>query len=295
MLHITIFQSLYIDDLINEPIYLGGQNTNAISHEDFLDILKQFPNSTECARYRSARVSLILSQHFENRKNAIEKYENYMNRKKSVKGKTLLREFSEYEKNKYETILGKLKDMLRDEEKYNEKQWQKEIIEILCLIFPKYIKAFEKVKIKDCYTNGTRELDYLLVDSEGHIDIIEIKRPLACRHIISKNPTYRGNYYPLKDLSGAIMQVEKYLLHLNKWGKKGEDTLNNKEKLPLNLKIKITNPGAMIILGRSNNLSMGQKADFEIIKRKYKNIIDIITYDDLIKRLESIISQYEQK
>ena len=93
------------------------------------------------------------------------------------------------------------------------------------------------------------------------------------------------------------MQVEKYILHLNKWGKTGEDILNKryKEKLPENLKIKITNPGAMIILGRSNNLSLDQKTDFEIIKRKYKNIIDIITYDDLIRRLKFIISQYEQK
>ena len=174
---------------------------------------------------------------------------------------------------------------------------KKEIIEILRLIFSKYINVFKKVKIKDCYKNKARELDYLLVDSEGYIDIIEVKRPSLVLQFISKNPDYRENHFPLKELSGSVMQVEKYILHLNKWGKEGEDILNNryKEKLPENFKMKITNPGAMIILGRSNNLSAEQKIDFEIIKRKYKNIIDIITYDDLIRRLEFIIGQYEQK
>ncbi|WP_251300665.1 DUF4263 domain-containing protein [Escherichia coli] len=29
----------------------------------------------------------------------------------------------------------------------------------------------------------------------------------------------------------------------------------------------------------------GQLLDFEIIKRKYANMIDILTYDDLLRRL----------
>ena len=145
----------------------------------FLDVLRQFPNSIECTKYRSARVSSILSQHFENRKDAIEKYEKYMNKKKSIEGKSLLSAFKNYEKDKYKVILKKLKNMLTNKEKYNEEQWQKEIIEILRLIFPKYVNVFNKVKIKDFYKNNDRELDYLLVDSEGYIDIIEVKRPIG--------------------------------------------------------------------------------------------------------------------
>ncbi|MDE0092498.1 MAG: DUF4263 domain-containing protein [Oligoflexia bacterium] len=291
----------YIDDLIDEDIYLGIQNTeqsiylkrsniNAISYKDFMNILKEFPSSTECAKYRSARLSSILSQYFESRNNAIEKYEKYMNRKKSIQGKNLLDIFREQEKDKYKDILEKLNSMLKNEELYNEKQWQKEIIDIIRLIFPKYVAVFDKVKIKD--ENRNKELDYLLIDSEGYIDIIEIKRPLGCQ-VLSKN-RYRDNYYPIRELSGTVMQAEKYILYLNKWGQNGEMKLNEryKKKLPGNLKIKITNPGAMIILGRSHNLTIKQKGDFEVIKRKYKNIIDIITYDDLIRRLETIISQY---
>lgn len=76
------------------------------------------------------------------------------------------------------------------------------------------------------------------------------------------------------------MQIEKYIFYLNKWGKKGEEVLTKKYKdeLPKGFSIKITNPGGIIIMGRENNLSPSQKQDFEVIKRKYKNVLDIITY-----------------
>ena len=289
---ISIFK--HIDDLINEAFYIGGRNKNAVSYNDFESLLKKFPNTTEKKKYCSARLSSILAPFFENRKEVKEQYEKYMQKKQSIEGQNLLKYFKEHERHKYKFILKKLKKMLKDENKYNESQWQKEIVEILRLIFPKYIKAFQKVKIKDCYKNTKKELDYLLIDSEGHIDIAEIKRPLDCQ-VVSKY-TYRDNHYPVRELSGTIMQVEKYLLYLNKWGKTGEDCLNKRyeNKLPQYFQIKIINPGALIILGRDYNLSPEQKKDFEIVKRKYKNIIDIITYDDLIKRLEFIIFQYDK-
>jgi len=175
--------------------------------------------------------------------------------------------------------------------KYNERKWQKEILQIIRLIFPKYIAVFDEVEIKDM-SQKKRRLDYLLIDSEGYVDIIEIKKPFDCE-VISRN-THRENHLPNRELSGAIMQAEKYILYLSKEGKSREMTLNKKYKgkLPKDCEIKITNPGAMIILGRSHNLTKDQKGDFEVIKRKYKNIIDIITYDDLIKRLEAIINQF---
>ena len=291
-MNISIFR--YIDEIIDEPIYLGGQNPNAISQEGFMEILKSFPNSTECSYYRKSRVSLILSQYYENRKNVIAKYENYMNKKKSIRGKNLLENFREYEKDKYKTIKKKMEKMLDNEKQYNEKQWQIEIIEILRLIFPKYIKVFREAEIEDFFKNTRRRPDFLLIDSEGYVDIVEIKKP-PLNPIWAK--PYRDNYYHSRELSGTVMQVEKYVLHLNRSGQTGENRLNKKyeTKLPQNLKIKIINPGAMIIFGRNNNLSSDQKVDFEIIRRQYKNIIDIITYDDLIRRLNNIISQFEEK
>ena len=98
---------------------------------------------------------------------------------------------------------------------------------------------------------------------------------------------YRNNHIPLRELSGSIMQVEKYIYNLTRWGERGENILTERyiKELPKGFKIKITNPNGLIIMGREDRLTEDQKKDFEIIKRKYKNVIDILTYDDLLRRL----------
>ena len=58
--------------------------------------------------------------------------------------------------------------------------------------------------------------------------------------------------------------------------------------------INITNPKGFIIMGRENDLSIEQKKDFEVVKRKYKNVIDIISYDDLLNRLKFTIEQIKK-
>jgi len=132
------------------------------------------------------------------------------------------------------------------------------------------------------------------VDANGHIDIIEIKKPFN-NSIITKGK-HRNNYIPLRELSGTIMQLEKYIFFLNRWGADGEKYLSAKYKaeLPADIEIKITNPSGIIIMGRDNKLSAEQKLDFEVVKRKYKNVVDIITYDNLIHRLQITIEQIKK-
>lgn len=138
-----------------------------------------------------------------------------------------------------------------------------------------------------------RQIDILLVDSSGNVDIVEIKQPFD--KCIVTNNQYRNNFIPLRELSGTVMQVEKYVFYLNKWGQAGENYLTEKyqSELPDDFSIKITNPGGLIIMGRDSNLGENQRQDFEVVKRKYKNVIDIITYDDLLRRLEFIIKQLD--
>jgi hypothetical protein len=103
---------------------------------------------------------------------------------------------------------------------------------------------------------------------------------------------------PTKDLSGTVMQAEKYLFHLSKWGVAGEERLTTKYRaaLPAGMSIRITNPKALLLLGRDRKadgsaaLDEKQKFDLEVIKRKYANMMDIITYDDLLRRLDNIIA-----
>jgi hypothetical protein len=62
----------------------------------------------------------------------------------------------------------------------------------------------------------TKSLDYLFVDANGHVDVVEIKQPFE--HAIMTKVKYRDNYIPLRELSGTVMQIEKYTYYLNIWG-----------------------------------------------------------------------------
>jgi hypothetical protein len=165
--------------------------------------------------------------------------------------------------------------------------------------------VLSNVKVVDAYSNPSaikdRFIDLALIDAGGNIDVIEIKKPFDDA-LMARTP-YRDNYIPTKELSGSIMQAEKYLFHLSKWGLAGEKALTQRyaSKLLPGLGIRITNPKAMIILGRDRRpdgaqaLDANQQLDLEIIKRKYANMIDIVTYDDLLRRLENIIASLRSR
>lgn len=152
-------------------------------------------------------------------------------------------------------------------------------------------------------TSGSREIevgtdgrhmktpDFMLVDSAGFVDILEIKKPDGIK--VVSTTEYRNNYVASRDLEGAIVQIEKYIYILNHEGearvKKIQDKVRN--HLPSNFRLKVVNPQGILLLGRSNNLTDEQLFDFEIIKRQHKNIVDIMTYDDLLKRFRNILNQ----
>jgi len=282
----SVFNKFKINSL-----YIGGNRDNSLPEIEFENLIRDFPNYYELNRYVLARISAVIRDYIDIDSDAEEKYHRYLNKKISGIGRNLLDEFRENETYKYNSLEFKLKDMLDNEISYRESQWQVEILDIILLLYPKYIRAFTEVSIRDTYNKKNKRLDFLLVDSSGNVDIVEIKKPFG-KCIVTHNK-YRDNFIPLRELSGTVMQVEKYIFYLNKWGKKGEDTLTNryKNELPGNFSIKIINPGGIIIMGRENNLSGDQKNDFEVIKRKYKNVIDIITYDELLNRLRVKIEQ----
>ena len=189
-----------------------------------------------------------------------------MGRKISNVGERLRTRFNASEALKFQAILEKLGNMLYDENSCTEKQWQLEILDILLLLYPKYIFAFKEVPIQDTYNNKRKLVDFMLVDSTGNIDIVEIKQPF--NKCIVTSGLYRDNYIPLRELSGTVMQIEKYVFFLNKWGKRDEDYLTKKYRdvLPDGFSIKITNPSGIIVMGRENNLSPDQKQDLEVIR-----------------------------
>jgi hypothetical protein len=292
--NVSVFKTL--GNIYRGDIYIGGNKANSISVEVFETIIKLFPSNYERKKYVEARVSSVFRNYFDNTKDAERVYQKYLDKKLTSKGRNLVKSFQEYELAKYKTILEKLELMLSQENNYSERQWQEEILQIVLLLYPKYVFVFREVPIHSKLAGDIKEkfLDFLLVDSNGNTDIIEIKKPFE--NAIMTTGVYRDNFIPLRELSGTVMQIEKYVYFLNRWSEEGEKFLTDKYKneLPKGFEIKITSPSGIIIMGRENNLSFEQKRDFEVVKRKYKNVVDIITYDSLIERLKTSIRQLKK-
>jgi len=283
-----------------DPIVIGGGRPSAIPRSVFEELLKKFPNTHELNRYADARVQTILSMYLDGMKDARGRYESYLNKKMSLTNiaKIDMDALKKLEIEKYILIRDLIQDALNTKRDWSESEWQQLMLSFLLLLFPKYIKVLENITIHDYYSDPTKKtdryVDIALVDANGNLDIIEVKKPFDDK--ILRKSLYRGNSIPTSELSGGIMQAEKYLFHLSKWGVKGESTLTAKHasELPAGMRIRISNPKAIIIVGRDHiagsNMTGSQLLDFEIIKRKYANMMDIITYDDLLRRLNNTIA-----
>lgn len=297
-----------IADLVGESadIVIGGSRADAIPASAYGDLLKRFPNTTELNRYAAARVATVLGDHIAPMRDARGQYELYLNRRSSESIATLPQtELLDAELQKYIYIRDTIIAWLKSADSHSEEEWQKMIVNFLLLIFPKYVAVLENVTVADHYSAPgkikSRYIDLALVDAGGNLDVIEVKKPFDDA-LVGKTK-YRGNCVPAKELAGSIMQAEKYLFHLSKWGVVGEKKITNAQaaKLPPGLSIRVTNPKAMIIIGRDRKadgspaLAPDQMFDLEVIKRKYANMMDIMTYDDLLRRLENIISSLKAR
>lgn len=185
--------------------------------------------------------------------------------------------------------------MLKESEKYSENHWQTEIAKILMLLNFNYIGFLEKPRIPIEEEGKFREPDFILVDSRGFIDIVEIKK--ADNIQILNNREYRNNYIPSQELSGAIIQCNKYCFWLSQNRKNNEELISKKikEKYDIDIKINIRNPKFTIILGRSYEFTEKQQKDFRTIKTQYNNVNEILSYDDVIIKIERLLDTFIKK
>lgn len=294
---ISVFRR--IDDLIDEPIIVGGNSEAAISLADFKVLLRTFPTSTELTHYARTRIARVLREYFGTMSDAEWQLNRYLSNKRRLREPSRNRIVADFELQKFEYIHAELVSMLGDAESYPEKDWQTKILGLLLFVFPKYIAVLENVHVKDFYSSPAkptdRYIDLMLVDANGNADIIEVKKPFANR-VLSRHKC-RDNFTPRKELAGTVMQAEKYLFHLQKWGRTGEEAIfaKRKSELPSGIELKITHPKALVLLGRDDDFTGEQRFDFEIIRRKYANMLDIMTYDDLLRRIQNIIEMMRRQ
>ena len=283
-----------IDSLIQRDFYVGGdwETHNGISKETYDNLLKKFPKTAELDKYANNRIASILKDYFPE----CDKYEKIYDRfiESKAINVTLRPSLSKYnlqiELEQFSVAYKELKEMLSRYEAIDEKQWQLKIHNILQLLYPKYILCAQEIKFQGIDKYDKRP-DFMLVDANGFVDVLEIKK--ADILILTK---YRNNYVASRELSGAIQQIEKYIFCLNSSDKAKEDVSNKlSPRLPASVKVNIVNPQGILILGRSNEFSIQQQQDFELIKRQYKHVADIMTYDDLAQRLSNIIVSLQKR
>ncbi len=292
---ISIFTQ--IDSLIEHDVYIEeelveGSSNYIIPLQELNELIKNFPNSTEVKKYRLMKVAELLSDFINQKKEASDSFFDYTEKKKTlIKTNPTLETIYSYEVEKYRAIYKRLEDMLNNESQYDEIHWQNEIIKILLILYPKYVDSKNGAYIINNETGRKKVFDIALVDFNGNIDILEIKKsykiPLLAKTL------YRGNYFLSRELSGTVVQLENYLYHLNKLDLRQIEKLKEKWPSILENDIDVINPKGIIIAGRTNTFDREMKRDFEVIKKMYANVIDIISYDELLKRINAILLKFE--
>ena len=279
-----------IDKIIERDLFIGGkwEETEGMPLEAYEELLATFPKTAELDKYANSRIAIILKEFFPECDRYEDIYRRYIDRRNQTTPPVVSEYLLNIELAQFTAARDELKSMLDHAEGYSENDWQKRIGSIIRLLYPKYIAYKEKVSLKgvDGYD---KEPDFLLVDSNGYIDILEIKK--ADVRILTKQASYRRNYTPVREFSGAIQQIEKYIFCLNTV----EKNLEAVKKaftgfIPKDVEIKLVNPQGILLAGRSNHFTSQQKDDFELIKRQYKHIADVMTYDDLLQRLNNTIN-----
>lgn len=286
-----------IDKMIGTDLVIGGDAENAIPLGEYQGIIKRLPNREELHRYAQSRIEGVLSEYVPDTRNSSMELQEYVNRKYRRIRRCLDRRGSadydvatcvrELDCTRMTFALKRLQELLGNVQKLMERQWQEEIEKIILLLFPQYIAKVSQLRIATSLARVKHHIpDLILVSMSGSVDIVEIKRPDNSQ-LLSRKPNYRGNYIASRDLSAAVMQAEKYIADLERLGCTGESEIANRIGIG---SVQIRNPKAIIIMGRTAELDNDQKkSDFEIIKRKFANVMDIVTYDDLVDRLKNVL------
>lgn len=165
-----------------------------------------------------------------------------------------------------------------------ESWWQNYIQARILIMQQGYIRPIEKMNVA---IGNTKFPDFALVTHDNYLDILEIKKPDTP---ILKADNSRGNYHWDTEISRAIIQVENYLEHITN----NAAQVRNFIKDTYGLELKVVRPRGFILAGNSGEFSLPkQRDDFRLLSHGLKNVM-VITYDELLTRLENHIKVLEQ-
>lgn len=135
---------------------------------------------------------------------------------------------------------------------------------------------------KSFNNRGGKVADFLFRNKlTKNIFIIEIKTPLK-KIIDTKDPYRKPDVFSIgKEVTGGLVQVLDQKDNLQK----------NFHTLAPNGKFQSFNPKAVLIVGNLKSLSKKQIKSFELFRSNIKDV-EIITYDELLKRTDLILGEF---
>lgn len=135
---------------------------------------------------------------------------------------------------------------------------------------------------------GIKIPDFLAVDNYNYIDVIEIKRPDTELLLFDKS---HKTYYWSAEVAKAISQTENYIHALAT----GSDKIATYLRTRRGLDVRAVRPKGIMIIGANDQLLDAVKSEsFRILNDSLKNIT-IVTFDDVLINLKSLISKIENK
>ena len=169
-----------------------------------------------------------------------------------------------------------------------ESWWQNYIQARILIMQQGYIRPVEKMNVA---IGNTKFPDFALVTHDNYLDILEIKKPDT---VILKEDKSRGNYHWDTEISRAIIQVLNYLEHISNQAAQVRSFVKDTYELEL----KVVRPRGFILAGNSAEFSsQKQRDDFRLLSHGLKNVT-VITYDELLVRLENhirVLEKYSSK
>jgi hypothetical protein len=161
-----------------------------------------------------------------------------------------------------------------------ESWWQTYIKANILLMQQGYIKAIEKLNVA---IGITKFPDFCLVTHDNYIDILEIKKPDTPTLKLDNS---RGNYYWDAELAKAISQTENYIEQVSSKAAEVRSYLLDRERID----IKAVRPRGIILAGDARSFEdQKQRDDFRLLSQGIKSIT-VITYDELLARLNNYIN-----
>lgn len=173
-------------------------------------------------------------------------------------------------KEKYTFIISQMRTMIT--EKKSEKEWQSFIYDNYRYIFPEYLTIVREFTI-ETIDSEKKHIDFLLTSQNTDL-LLEIKLPQT--QVISSAKD-RNNYYFVAGVNKAILQAFRYYISYKDYLFSSGKEKHTKVMLLIGLNIEATDN-----TNKANN-------DFELARSLYSKI-EIITYSELINKLENIKS-----